>query len=415
MRDDEETRSLIGRPSATVGSRVIHLEVRYFAIVTGALLGLYCGRHLVSIHSPPPLMPRDAMQPLDTRPEAAQLTDARPDAMQPLDARPEATQPRDARSPPKDTEPSWPEVRARIIQAQVQMESTARLTKALPRYAGPRVPGYLYVGPGHVLHDLSHAKQVPPAIACSHCLQPLPPAIASSHCLLSRDASPHPAPQPGNVTEVQCSKYCNANPACKGFAWCVRAAWHSTALITTTPHARYPACDSARQRQTLTTLDLAGKGHLHSCWCTPRSLSAQACHPPTIAGFVRPSGAAYPSATSRTPVHPAHCARCRAAGRQCRPRSVAAHLLWPPGAGSPGTRAARRTRDEPLGRSGPNVKGGLRCGRAGRPKSPKLRLSTRRLGAFSWESPRPCDSSARFQAQARADARDDAKRRTARG
>ena len=26
--------------------------------------------------------------------------------------------------------------------------------------------------------------------------------------------------QPGNVTEVQCSTYCTANPACKGFAWC---------------------------------------------------------------------------------------------------------------------------------------------------------------------------------------------------
>jgi len=167
----EETRSLIGRPSA--GPRVLHLEARYLAMVTGVLLGLYCGRHLVSGQAAPPLItPRDA-------------TEVWPDAAQPPEARP----PPEVRPLPKDAEPTWPEVRARIIEAQVQMEANGKNAKALPRYAGPRIPGYLYVGPGHVLRDLSNAKQ------------------------------------PGNVTEVQCSTYCTANPACKGFAWFRTTKW----------------------------------------------------------------------------------------------------------------------------------------------------------------------------------------------
>ena len=42
-------------------------------------------------------------------------------------------------------------------------------------------------------------------------------------------------------------------------------------------------------------------------------------------------------------------------------------LTWPPGAESPGSPAARRTRDERLSRSGPS--GRLRCGRGVWPES----------------------------------------------
>ena len=142
---DEETRSLFDRPA---GPRIFHLEVRYLAMVTGVLLGLYCGRHLVSSHATarsasaaPPLLPR------------AHVNEVGPDAARPPEARP----------PPKGAEPvkeSWEEVRTRILNAQIQMEADAKKTKKMPRYAGPRVLGYLYVGPGHVVNEMKGAPQV---------------------------------------------------------------------------------------------------------------------------------------------------------------------------------------------------------------------------------------------------------------
>ena len=147
---DEETRSLFGRPA---GPRIFHLEVRYLAMVTGVLLGLYCGRHLVSSHATarsasaaPPLLPR------------AHVNEVGPDAARPTEARPP-----EARPPPKGAEPvkeSWEEVRTRILNAQIQMEADAKKTKKMPRYAGPRVLGYLYVGPGHVVNEMRGAPQV---------------------------------------------------------------------------------------------------------------------------------------------------------------------------------------------------------------------------------------------------------------
>jgi len=147
---DEETRSLFGRPA---GPRIFHLEVRYLAMVTGVLLGLYCGRHLVSSHATarsasaaPPLLPR------------AHVNEVGPDAARPTESRPP-----EARPPPKGAEPvkeSWEEVRTRILNAQIQMEADAKKTKKMPRYAGPRVLGYLYVGPGHVVNEMRGAPQV---------------------------------------------------------------------------------------------------------------------------------------------------------------------------------------------------------------------------------------------------------------
>lgn len=179
---DEETRSLFGRPA---GPRIFHLEARYLAMVTGVLLGLYCGRHLVSSHATarsastaPPRLPRAWTHVNEVGPDAAQPTQA-----QPLP---------EAQPPPKGAEPvkeSWAEVRTRILKAQIQMEANAKKTKKMPRYAGPRVLGYLYVGPGHVVNEMKGA------------------------------------PQPGNVTERECSQYCTANPQCKGFAWFSTTKW----------------------------------------------------------------------------------------------------------------------------------------------------------------------------------------------
>ena len=163
----EETRSLFGRPA---GPRVFHLEVRYLAMVTGVLLGLFCGRHLVSSHAnarvasaAPPLLPRVWTRVKEVGTDAAQPPEAQPP--------PEAQLPPEARPPPEGAEPvkeSWEEVRARILKAQIQMEADAKKTKAMPRYAGPRVLGYLYVGPGHVVKDLKGSQQVPEraAICC---------------------------------------------------------------------------------------------------------------------------------------------------------------------------------------------------------------------------------------------------------
>ena len=118
---DEETRSLFGRPA---GPRIFHLEVRYLAMVTGVLLGLYCGRHLVSSHATarsasaaPPLLPRAWTHVNEVGPDAARPTEARPP---------------EARPPPKGAEPvkeSWEEVRTRILNAQIQMEADAKKTK----------------------------------------------------------------------------------------------------------------------------------------------------------------------------------------------------------------------------------------------------------------------------------------------
>ena len=69
----------------------------------------------------------------------------------------------EARPPPKGAKPvkeSWEEVRTRILNAQIQMEADAKKTKKMPRYAGPRVLGYLYVGPGHVVNEMRGAPQV---------------------------------------------------------------------------------------------------------------------------------------------------------------------------------------------------------------------------------------------------------------
>ena len=149
---DEETRSLFGRPA---GPRIFHLEVRYLAMVTGVLLGLYCGRHLVSSHATarsasaaPPLLPLAWTHVNEVGPDAARPTEARPP---------------EARPPPKGAQPvkeSWEEVRTRILNAQIQMEADAKKTKKMPRYAGPRVLGYLYVGPGHVVNEMRGAPQV---------------------------------------------------------------------------------------------------------------------------------------------------------------------------------------------------------------------------------------------------------------
>jgi len=184
----EETRSLFGRPA---GPRVFHLEVRYLAMVTGVLLGLFCGRHLVSSHATarvasaaPPLLPRVWTHVKEVGSDAAQPPEAQPP--------PEAQLPPEARPPPEGAEPvkeSWEEVRSRILKAQIQMEADAKKTKAMPRYAGPRVLKYLYVGPGHVVKDLKGSQQ------------------------------------PGNVTERECSTYCTANPKCKGFAWFRTTKW----------------------------------------------------------------------------------------------------------------------------------------------------------------------------------------------
>jgi len=156
----DETRSLFGRPA---GPRVLHLEVRYLAMVTGVLLGLYCGRHLVSSHATarvasaaPPLLPRTWTHVKVVGSDAAQPPEA-----QPL---------HEARPPPEAAEPvkeSWAEARTRILKAQIQMEADAKKTKAMPRYAGPRVLGYLYVGPGHVVKDLKGSQQVPRALRCA--------------------------------------------------------------------------------------------------------------------------------------------------------------------------------------------------------------------------------------------------------
>ena len=152
---DEETRSLFGRPA---GPRIFHLEVRYLAMVTGVLLGLYCGRHLVSSHATarsasaaPPLLPR----------AWTHVNEVGPDAARPPEARP----------PPKGAEPvkeSWEEVRTRILNAQIQMEADAKKTKKMPRYAGPRVLGYLYVGPGHVVNEMRGAPQVRSMRCCMY-------------------------------------------------------------------------------------------------------------------------------------------------------------------------------------------------------------------------------------------------------
>ena len=44
----------------------------------------------------------------------------------------------------------WPEVRERVFARQVQIEQDGKKSKKILHYAGPRVSGYLYVGPGHV-------------------------------------------------------------------------------------------------------------------------------------------------------------------------------------------------------------------------------------------------------------------------
>ena len=165
----EETRSLFGRPA---GPRVFHLEVRYLAMVTGVLLGLFCGRHLVSSHATarvasaaPPLLPRVWTHMKEVGSDAAQPPEAQPP--------PEAQLPPEARPPPEGAEPvkeSWEEVRSRILKAQIQMEADAKKTKAMPRYAGPRVLKYLYVGPGHVVKDLKGSQQVPERAAMCCCM-----------------------------------------------------------------------------------------------------------------------------------------------------------------------------------------------------------------------------------------------------
>ena len=219
--EPEEKRSLFGRPA---GPRVFHLEVRYLAVVTGVLLGLYCGRHLVSSHATapvastaPPLLPRALAHVKEVR-AWTHVKEVGPDAAQP----PEAQPPPDARPPAKGAEPvkeSWPEVRARILKAQIKMEADAKKTKAMPIYAGPRVLGYLYVGPGHVVKDLKGSLQVPLALRCAAaCALRVYACTLHAYCMYAIHTL-----QPGNVTERECATHCTANPKCKGFAWCAQA------------------------------------------------------------------------------------------------------------------------------------------------------------------------------------------------
>ena len=170
--DQEEYQSLIGR-RAQSASRILLVEARYVAIVTGVLLGLYSGQHLVSGR-------------------AAHVTiAAAPPQEEPPERTPQEEPPAPTKKPAVERRPRavvrWPEVRERVFARQVQIEQDGKKSKKILHYAGPRVSGYLYVGPGHVRRDLRGAKQ------------------------------------PGNVTEAQCSRVCSDNPACKGFAWCARA------------------------------------------------------------------------------------------------------------------------------------------------------------------------------------------------
>ena len=180
--DQEEYQSLIGR-RAQSASRILLVEARYVAIVTGVLLGLYSGQHLVS--------GRAAHVTIAAAPPQAEPPERTPQAEPSERTTPPTKPPELTKKPPGERRPRavvrWPEVRERVFARQVQIEQDGKKSKKILHYAGPRVSGYLYVGPGHVRRDLRGAKQ------------------------------------PGNVTEAQCSRVCSDNPACKGFAWCARA------------------------------------------------------------------------------------------------------------------------------------------------------------------------------------------------
>ena len=188
--DQEEYQSLIGR-RAQSASRILLVEARYVAIVTGVLLGLYSGQHLVSGR-------------------AAHVTiAAAPPQEEPPERTPQEEPPAPTKKPAVERRPRavvrWPEVRERVFARQVQIEQDGKKSKKILHYAGPRVSGYLYVGPGHVRRDLRGAKQ------------------------------------PGNVTEAQCSRVCSDNPACKGFAWCARARAATAAASPRRPASHDPA------------------------------------------------------------------------------------------------------------------------------------------------------------------------------
>ena len=103
--------------------------------------------------------------------------------------------------------------------AEAGLEISLKKTKAMPRYAGPRVLGYLYVGPGHVVKDLKGSLQVPLALRCAAaCALRVYACTLHACCMYAIHTL-----QPGNVTERECATHCTANPKCKGFAWCAQA------------------------------------------------------------------------------------------------------------------------------------------------------------------------------------------------
>jgi len=187
---DNESEPLMGS-GAPKPSGSLFVEGRYLAFVTGLLIGLYCGRHLIvaraqaqaealpaelppsPLASPPPPPP-----PPEPAPAAA--------AQAPRGAGGAAGEWLYGARWPTD----WELTRQRILEAQNWMEKNKK-RKPL-QYKGATSPPYLYVGTGHVVGDLRGA------------------------------------PQPSNVSEVQCGHACEAHPKCQGFAWFKKATWSGT-------------------------------------------------------------------------------------------------------------------------------------------------------------------------------------------
>ena len=131
--DQEEYQSLIGR-RAQSASRILLVEARYVAIVTGVLLGLYSGQHLVSgraAHVTIAAAPPQAEPP--ERTPQAEPPERTPQAEPSERTTPPTKPPELTKKPAVERRPRavvrWPEVRERVFARQVQIEQDGKKSK----------------------------------------------------------------------------------------------------------------------------------------------------------------------------------------------------------------------------------------------------------------------------------------------
>ena len=180
--DNDESEPLMG--SSRQSARSLFVEGRYLAFVTSVLMGLYCGRHLILARA----QAQAEAQPSDPPPSPFASPPPPPEpavAVQSRGADPAGEWQWGARWPT-----DWERTRQQILTGQNWMEKNKKRKPLL--YRGATNPPYLYVGTGHVVGELKGA------------------------------------PQPSNLSEVQCGRACEAHSKCEGFAWFKKPTWSGT-------------------------------------------------------------------------------------------------------------------------------------------------------------------------------------------